>query len=154
MSYINLSHCYNAFRGLCNITITADENDVDGWITGNLAKILSVATDLERLCVYGADGTFHISTKYILSTTTWSRLTSLDFLYTTLDQGDFLDLLRRHSGTLEDIDLFCICLTNGSGKILLEGTKPSLSLQHISIDHPSEEDGKEIYLNKNAVFTN
>ena len=97
-------------------------------MTGNLAKILLGAIDLERLCVHGCDGTFHISTKYILSTIAWSRLTSLDFLYATLDQGDFLDLLRRYSGTLKDIDLFCVCLTNGSWKILLEGMKSSLSL--------------------------
>ncbi len=77
MSHINLSHCCDAFRGLRNITITADENDANGWMTGNLAKILSGATDLERLCVHCCNGTFHISTKYILSTTAWSRLTSL-----------------------------------------------------------------------------
>ncbi len=152
MSHINLSHCCDAFRGLRNITITADKNDVSGWMTGNLAKILSGATDLERLCVHCCNGTFPISTKYILSTIAWSRLTSLDFLYATLDQGDFLDLLRRHSGTLKDIDLFCVGLTNGSWKILLEGMKSSLSLQHISIDHPYEEDnGEEIYLNENAL---
>jgi hypothetical protein len=154
MSHINLSHCCDAFRGLRNVTITANDNDANGWTTGNLAKILSGATDLKRLHVKGSDGSFHISTKYFLSTITWSRLTSLDFFYVTLDQGDFLDLLRRHSGTLKDIDLFCVCLTNGSWKILLEGMKSSLSLQHISIDHPSEEDGEddeEIYLKQNAL---
>lgn len=151
ISHINLSHCSDAFRGLRNITITV-ENDVNGWMTGNLAKILSGATDLERLRVHCCSGIFHISTKYILSTTAWSRLASLDFLYATLDQGDFLDLLRRHSGTLKDIDLFCVGLTNGSWKILLEGMKSSLSLQHISIDHPYEgDDGEEIYWSENAL---
>ena len=123
-------------------------------MTGNLAKILSGATDLDRLYIHGCYGTFHISTKYILSTTAWSRLTSLDFSYSTLDQRDFLDPLRRHSGTLKNIDLFCVCLTNGSWKILLEGIKSSLSLQHISIDSPSDEDSEDdkgIYLKQNAL---
>ncbi|KFY67706.1 hypothetical protein V496_01442 [Pseudogymnoascus sp. VKM F-4515 (FW-2607)] len=159
MSNIDLNHCCNAFRGLRSVTITADENDADGWMTGNLAKILSGATDLERLHIHGCFGTFHISTKYTLSTTAWSRLTSLDFSNATLDQRDFLDLLRRHSGTLKNINLFCVCLTNGSWKILLEGIKSSLSLQNISINYPLEGDDedprpllpKEIYLKENAL---
>jgi hypothetical protein len=150
ISNINLNHCCNAFRGLRNITITAADNDVDGWMSGNLARILSGATDLEKLCVYGCDGSFQISTKYILSTTAWSRLVSLDFTFVTLDQGDFLDLLRRHSGTLQNIDLFCVYLANGSWRIFLEGMKSSLSLRHISIDYPSEE-GDDIYLDQNAL---
>lgn len=151
MSNINLNHCCNAFRGLRNITIIAEQNDIDGWMTGHLAKILSGATDLEELCVHGCYGTFQISTKYILSTTAWSRLASLDFTYATLDQADFLDLLRRHSGTLKNIVLFCVCLTNGSWRIFLEGMKSSLSLRHISIDYPLEEEDDEIYLDQNAL---
>ena len=50
---INLNHCCDAFRRLRNVTITADGDDIDGWMTGKLAKILSGATRLERLCVYG-----------------------------------------------------------------------------------------------------
>ncbi|OBT56267.1 hypothetical protein VE04_05116, partial [Pseudogymnoascus sp. 24MN13] len=149
MSNSNLNHCCNAFRVLRRVTITAEENDVDGWMTGNLAKMLSGATDLKRLDINGCHPTFQISTKYILSTTTWSRLKSLNFTHVTLDQRDFLDLLRRHSGTLKDMYLFCVCLTNGSWKILLEGSKSYLSLQRISIDYPSEKHGegyKDIYL--------
>jgi hypothetical protein len=151
MSNINFNHCCKAFRGLRSVTITADENDVDGWMTGNLAKILSGAADLESLDIHGCYQSFQISTKYILSTTTWSRLTSLHISYATLDQRDFLDLLRRHSGTLKKIYLFCVCLTNGSWKIVLEGIRSSLSLQHISINYPSEEDGEEIYLKQDAL---
>ncbi|KFZ01891.1 hypothetical protein V500_00574, partial [Pseudogymnoascus sp. VKM F-4518 (FW-2643)] len=102
MSNINLNHCCNAFRGLRSVTISADENDVAGWMTGNLPKILSGATDLESLDIHGCHPTFQISTKYILSTTTWSRLTSLNFSDVTLDQRDFLGLLRRHSATLKE----------------------------------------------------
>ncbi|KFY67483.1 hypothetical protein V496_01554 [Pseudogymnoascus sp. VKM F-4515 (FW-2607)] len=150
MSNINLNHCCNAFRGLRSVTISADENDVAGWMTGNLAKILSRATDLESLYINGCYQSFQISAEYILSTTTWSRLTSLNVSHATLDQRDFLDLLRRHSVNLKDIYLFCVCLTNGSWKILLEGLKVSLTLQHISINYPSE-DGKEIYIKQNAL---
>ena len=124
-------------------------------MTGNLANILSGATDLESLWVDGSSWTFHISTKYILSTTTWSRLTSLNFNQATFDQGELLDLLRRHSDTLKDLWLLCICLTNGSWKILLAGMKSSLSLQAISIDEPAEEDDEgetiSIYM-KRAVL--
>ncbi|KAH6696576.1 hypothetical protein BKA61DRAFT_623222 [Leptodontidium sp. MPI-SDFR-AT-0119] len=152
MSHLDLSHCCDAFRGLRNITITANETDINGWRTGNLAKILSGATDLERLCIHCSDGMFHISTRYILGTTVWSRLTSLDFSSTTFDQGDFLDVLRRHSGTLKDIDLNCVHLANGSWKVLLEGMKSFLSLRHVSIEDPFEEDGHEaIYLNDDAL---
>ncbi|KAH7418826.1 hypothetical protein BKA64DRAFT_635941 [Cadophora sp. MPI-SDFR-AT-0126] len=152
MSHLNLSLCCDAFRGLRNITITANETDINGWRTGNLARILSGATDLERLRIRCSDGMFHISTRYILGTTEWSRLTSLDFYSTTFDQGDFLDVLRRHSGTLKNIDLFCVQLTNGSWIILLEGMKSSLSLQHITIEDPYEEDrDEEIYLNDHAL---
>ncbi|KAN0122966.1 hypothetical protein V8E51_001292 [Hyaloscypha variabilis] len=114
MSDINLNHCY----------------DVEGWMTGNLAKILLGATGLERLRVYGCYLSFHISTKYILR--------------------EFLHLLKRHSGTLKDIDLFCVCLRNSSWKLLLEEVKSSLSLRCLSIDHPSE-DGEEIYLDQHAL---
>ncbi|KAL5313292.1 hypothetical protein ACEPPN_019025 [Leptodophora sp. 'Broadleaf-Isolate-01'] len=153
MSQLNLSHCCDAFRGLRNIKITANEADINnGWRTGNFARILSGATDLETLCIRCSDGMFHISTRYILGTTVWSRLTSLDFYSTTFDQGDFLDVLRRHSGTLKDIDLFCVHLTNGSWKVLLEGMKSFLSLQHVSIEDPFEEDGHEaIYLHGHAL---
>jgi hypothetical protein len=151
MSDINLNHCFDAFRGLRNVSITTDGDDVDGWMTGNLAKILSGAIGLERLCVYGCSLSFHISTKYILSTIAWSRLASLEFTYANPDQGEFLHLLIRHSSTLKDIDLFCVCLRNGSWKILLEGMKSSLSLWHISIDYPSEEEYNEINLNQNAL---
>ncbi|KFY50517.1 hypothetical protein V495_00201 [Pseudogymnoascus sp. VKM F-4514 (FW-929)] len=149
MSSSNLNHCCKAFRGLRSVTIAADENDVDGWMTGNLAEMLSGATDLEKLNINACHPHFQIPTKYILSTTTWSRLTSLRFTHVALDQRDFLELLIRHSGTLKDIDLFSVCLTNGSWKILLEGLKPHFSLQRISIDYPSEQNGesyKEIYL--------
>ncbi|KAH6704197.1 hypothetical protein BKA61DRAFT_183968 [Leptodontidium sp. MPI-SDFR-AT-0119] len=152
MSQLSLSHCCDAFRGLRNITVTANETDINGWRTGNLAKILSGATDLEKLYIHCSNGMFHISTRYILGTTVWSRLTSLDFYSTTFDQGDFLDVPRRHSGTLKDIDLFCVHLTNGSWKVLLEGMKSFLSLQHVSIEDPFEEDGHEaIYLNDDAL---
>ncbi len=119
-------------------------------MTGNLAKILSGATSLERLRVYGCYLSFHISAKYILSTTAWSHLASLDFTYANLDQGEFLQLLIRHSSTLKDIGLFCVCLRNSSWKPLLEEVKSSLSLRHLSIDHASEEDG-EIYLDQHAL---
>jgi hypothetical protein len=139
ISNLSMSHCCDAFRGLCEVSITADENDIDGWMTGSLTKILSGATDLERLWFDGSRQAFQISTKYILSTTAWSRLTSLNFLHASFDQKDLLDLLRRHSGTLKNVELFCICLTNGSWKFLLEGMKSSLSLQGISIYNPSEK---------------
>lgn len=155
ISNLSMSHFCDAFRGLCEVTITADENDIDGWMTGSLAKILSGATDLERLSFDGSCQAFQISTKYTLSTTAWSRLTSLNFLHASFDQKDLLDLLRRHSGTLKNVDLVCICLTNGSWKILLEGMKSSLSLQGISIFEPSEEIDEEedidVYLNRDAL---
>ncbi|KAH6696561.1 hypothetical protein BKA61DRAFT_250771 [Leptodontidium sp. MPI-SDFR-AT-0119] len=152
MSQLNLSHCCDAFRGLRNIKIAANEADINnGWRTGNLARILSGATDLETLCIRCSNGMFHISTRYILGTAVWSRLTSLEFFGTIIDQGDFLNVLRRHSGTLKDIDLFCVRLTNGSWKILLEGMKSSLSLQRITIEDPYEDSHEEIYLHGHAV---
>ncbi|KAI9772351.1 MAG: hypothetical protein M1839_002487 [Geoglossum umbratile] len=144
MSHMDLSHCCNAFRGLRKVTITA-KYDIDGWMTGNTAKILSVATNLESLR-FSSSGGFRISSKYFFSTTTWSRLTSLNFSWVTFDQGEFLDLLRRHSGTLKEIYLFHVCLTNGSWRILLEGMKSSLSLKSISIDDPAEEDDKGVMI--------
>ncbi|KAI9866429.1 MAG: hypothetical protein M1813_001551 [Trichoglossum hirsutum] len=143
MSHMDMSHCCNAFRGLREVTITADEYDIDGWMTGNMAKILSVATNLESLR-FDCNREFRISPKYFFSTTTWSRLTSLDFGRVTFDQGELLDLLRRHSSTLKEIQLFCVCLTNGSWRILLEGMKSSLSLKAISIDSPIEEDDEGV----------
>jgi hypothetical protein len=154
MSHMNLSHCCDAFRGFRDITITAHEYDVDGWMTGNLATILSGATDLESLWFDGSR-TFHISSKYIFSTTTWIRLTSLNFSQITFDQEELLDLLKRHSGTLKDLWLLYVWLTNGSWKILLEGMKSSLSLQTISIDDPAEEDDEgdaiHIYMKRAAL---
>ncbi|KAH0552939.1 hypothetical protein GP486_006862 [Trichoglossum hirsutum] len=147
MSPMDLSHCCNAFRGLREATITADEYDIDGWMTGNMAKILSVATNLESLW-FGSRSQFRISLKYIFSTTTWNRLTSLNFSWITFDQGELLDLLRRHSGTLKKIDLLCVTLTNGSWRILLEGMKSSLSLEAISIDDPCEEDDEGVMIDK------
>ncbi|KAI9858949.1 MAG: hypothetical protein M1813_007251 [Trichoglossum hirsutum] len=142
MSHMDLSHCCNAFRGLRKVTITASEYDIDGWMTGNTAKILSVATNLEGLLFRGNTG-FRMSLKYFFSTTTWSHLTSLNFYCVIFDQGELLDLLRRHSGTLKEIDLFCVGLTNGSWRILLEGMKSSLSLEAIFIYEPNEEDDEE-----------
>ena len=70
MSNINLNHCCNAFRSLRDIKLTTkgEDADEDGWMTGHLAKILSGATDLEKLYLHGACGNFSISTRYILST--------------------------------------------------------------------------------------
>jgi hypothetical protein len=154
MSDMNLSHCCDAFRSLREVKITAYEYD-DGWMTDNFAKIFSGAIDLESLSVGGSGWAFYISTKHFLSTTTWSRLASLNFNNATFDQGELLDLLRRHSGTLKDLWLFSICLTNGSWKILLEGMKSSLSLQAISIDDPAEEDDEgeaiDIYMKRAAL---
>ena len=151
MSDTNLSHCCNTFRGLRNVTITTNGEHVDGWTTGNLAKILSSATKLESLCLHCCDGFFHIPTKHVLGTTTWSRLASLDFAYTNLDQGEFLHLLKRHSHTLTNLNLFCVCLRNGSWKPLLEEVKSSLSLRHFSINHLAEDDWEEIYLDQGAL---
>ena len=120
-------------------------------MTGHLAKILSGATDLEKLSLHGCYGDFPISTKYILSTKTWNRLASLNFMYVTVDQAEILDLLRRHSGTLKNIGLYRVRVTNGSWRIFLEGLKSSLSLRHISIDGPSDEEGHVFYLNQIAL---
>jgi hypothetical protein len=128
MSDMNLSHCYEAFRGLREVKITAHDYN-NGWMTDNLAKILSGATDLESLWVDGSSCAFHISTKHILSTTKWSHLTSLNFSTATFDQGELLDLPRRHSGTLKDLWLFCICFLENPfrrGEIL------SFSPSHLS----------------------
>lgn len=148
MSQSNLSHCCNAFRGLREVSITATKRNVDGWMTGNLAKILSGAANLETLRFNGCTSeTFPISTKFILSTTT-CQLTSLTLVDTCVDQKDFLDLLTRHSGTLKNINLCVIGLIDGSWKILLEGMKSSLSLRNIDIDWPYEKDNEhnEIYI--------
>ncbi|KAI9780830.1 MAG: hypothetical protein M1839_006457 [Geoglossum umbratile] len=141
MSHMDLNHCCNAFRGLCEVTINADKYDIDGWMTGNMAKILSVATNLESLW-FGGSSTFHISLKHIFSTTTWSRLASLELSFVTFDQGELLDLLRRHSSTLKKIWFSYVSLINGSWRILLEGMKSSLSLEAISI-YGSTEGGDE-----------
>lgn len=58
MSNIDLIHFCSAFRGLRNIMITVDDTEVDGWMTGHLARILSGATDLEQLYIHGYYGTF------------------------------------------------------------------------------------------------
>lgn len=154
MSHMNLSHCYNAFHGLRKVEITA-QNYHNSWTTDNLAKVLSGAIDLESLSVDGCNWSFRISTKHILGTTTWSHLTSLNFSTATFDQGELLDLLRRHSSTLKDLQLFDICLTNGSWKILLEGMKSSLLLQVILINDAFEEnnEGEEsfIYIKQAAL---
>ncbi|PVH68535.1 hypothetical protein DL98DRAFT_522696 [Cadophora sp. DSE1049] len=136
--------------------IEGDDDDcghgVDGALFRGMSHLNLSHCYLERLRIHCIDGMFHISTRYILGTKVWSRLTSLDFYSTTFDQGDFLDVLRRHSGTLKDINLFCVHLTNGSWKTLLAGMKSSLSLQHISIEDPYEEDSnEEIYLNVDAL---
>jgi hypothetical protein len=118
------------------------------------SSILSGAIDLENLWFDGSR-TFHISLKYIFSTTTWNRLTSLNFSQVTFNQGELLDLLRRHSGTLKDLWFLCVWLTNGSWKILLEGMKSSLFLQTISIDEPAEKDDEgdtiNIYMKRAAL---
>ncbi len=154
MSDMNLSHCCEAFRSLRKVTMTAYECD-DGWMTGNFAKILLGAIDLESLSTGGSGWAFHTSTNHFLSTTTWSRLASLEFNYATFDQGELLDFLRRHSGTLKNLFLFSICLTDGSWGILLEGIKSSLSLQAVSIDDPVEEDDEGhpicIYIKRAAL---
>ena len=156
MSQSNLSHCYNAFRGLREVSVTATKRNVDGWMTGNLAKILSGAANLETLRFNGCTSeTFPISTKFILSATTWSQLTSLTLVDACVDQKDFLDLLTRHSGTLKIINLCVIGLTEGSWKILLEGMKSSLSLRNIDIDWPYQKDDEHneihIYWDRNAL---
>lgn len=151
MSNMDLIHCCRAFRGLRNIMIIAGATDIDGWMTGHLAKILSGATDLEELCVDGCSSNFQISMNNILGNTVWSRLAALNLIYVTLDQGDFLHLLRRHAGTMKDMHLLGVCLTNGSWRDFLEGMKSSLALQHISIAYPSEEEGHVFYLNQNAL---
>ena len=152
MSQLNLSHCCDAFRGLRNIKIAANEADINnGWRTGKLARILSGATDLERLCICCFNGMFHISTRYILGTAVWSRLNSLEFYGMIIDQRDLLDVLRRHSSTLKKINLFSVRLTNGSWKTLLKGMKSSLTLQHITIEDPYEDSREKIYLHGRAL---
>ena len=158
MSQSNLSHCYNAFCGLREVSITATKRNVDGWMTRNLPKILSGAANLETLRFNGCSGeSFPISTEFILSTTTWSQLTSLTLVDTCVDQKDFLDLLTRHSGTLKIINLCVVGLTDGLWKILLEGMKSSLSLRDIDIDSPYEKDNEhneiEIYWDRNALMS-
>ncbi|KFY04736.1 hypothetical protein O988_00561 [Pseudogymnoascus sp. VKM F-3808] len=124
MSQSDLSHCYNAFRGLSEISITATKQNVDGWMTRKLPKILSGAANLETLRFNGCSSeTFPISTEFILSTTTWN-------------------LLTRHSGTLKYISLCTVTLTDGLWKILLEGMKSSLSLRNIDIDWPWKIDNE------------
>ena len=82
-----MSYCYDAFRSLRKITIIAYADDVDGWMTGYMAKILSCATDLEYLDIIGIIGGYNdrISARYFLRTSTWSRLTSLSLANTVLD---------------------------------------------------------------------
>ncbi|KAI9785347.1 MAG: hypothetical protein M1839_000365 [Geoglossum umbratile] len=138
ISQTDLSLCCDAFRGLREVTVTVNQ-DADGWVRGDLARILSCATDLESLYVYGSSFTIDATPKCFLSTMTWSRLTSLHLDGFTLDQGRLLDFLRRHSDTLEDLGLSWICLSNGSWKSLLEGMKSSLSLRTVSINAFAEE---------------
>src|SRR5947207_7395464 len=54
MSHMDMSHCCDAFRGLREVKITLDDLKGDGWMTGNCAKILSGAIDLECLRVSGS----------------------------------------------------------------------------------------------------
>ena len=74
MSDMNLRHCCDAFRGLRKVQMTIAQDDVDGWMTGYLAKIFSCATDLEDVCV---DGGYEdpMSPRYLFSNTIWSHLT-------------------------------------------------------------------------------
>jgi hypothetical protein len=138
-----MSHCCDAFRSLRKITITAHADDVDGWMTGRMAEILSCATDLEHLDITGGYND-RISATYFLSTSTWSRLTSLSLAHTVIDHGELLGLLGRHSGTLNELCLHGISLTNGSWEVVLEWMKSSLSLQIVQIDHVAEEDDEGI----------
>jgi hypothetical protein len=146
MSHMDMSHCCNAFRGLREVKLAVHDSGVNGWMTGNLAKILSGATDLETLWICGSySSSFLVSSKHILGTMVWSRLTCLKFSDADFDQGELLDILRRHSATLLDVQLSGIHLTGGSWKTLLEGMKSYLSLQAISIRFVTEEnDGGEI----------
>jgi len=154
MSYMDLSHCCDAFHGIRKVTMIVDGDCIGGWMTGNLVKILSGATNLEKMCFSGTRIS-PVSPKYIFGTTTWSHLTSLSFVNVDFDQGELLDLLRRHSGILKDICLFGVCLRNGSWRVLLEGMKSSLSLEAISIDGPCEEGNKgyviDIYVRPAAL---
>jgi hypothetical protein len=71
MSQPNLFYYYNAFHGLYKVSVTAIKQNVDGWIIGNLAKILLVVANLEALRFNGyISETFSISTKFILSAMT------------------------------------------------------------------------------------
>ena len=134
---MDMSHCCDAFRGLREVKITFDDLNGDGWVMGNFPKILSGAIDLECLWVSGSC-CFYISAQDILGTTTWSHLTCLDFSNAAFDQGELVDLLRRHSATLLDVRLLCIFLADGSWESLLRGMKSYLSLQDISIQDASE----------------
>src|SRR5579862_5833833 len=53
MSYMDLSHCCDAFHGIRKVTMIVDGDCIGGWMTGNLVKILSGATNLEKMCFSG-----------------------------------------------------------------------------------------------------
>ena len=141
----HMSHCCDAFRSLRKITITAHVDDVDGWMTGHMAEILSCATDLEHLDIIGIIVGYNdrIPARYFLRTSTWSRLTSLSLANTVLDQGELLGLLGRHLGTLNELCLHGISLTNGLWEVVLEWMKLSLSLQIVQINYVAEKDNEE-----------
>ena len=137
---MDVSHCFNAFRGLREVNIAASEFGADGWMTGNFAKILSAATDLQTLAFF-----FGYLDLSLFHKTRFRHydLTCLIFSAAGFYQGELLDLLRRHSATLLEVQLLDIHLINGSWTVLLEGMKSYLSLQNIRIDWSTEEDDDE-----------
>ena len=154
MSTMSLGHCCNAFRDLRKISMEISEVDIYGWKTGYPAEIISCATNLEYLWLSG-DGYDLIPVKYLLSTTVWSRLTSVSLIRLALDQEELVDFLRRHAGTLKDLWLFDVDLRSGSWDIVLERMKSLLSLQTVSIQEvigrDNEGDMIDIYMTQAAV---
>ena len=154
MSQMNLSHCCDAFRSLRKISIATHEANVDGWMEGHFAEILSSATNLEQLYITG-DYTAYISAKYFLSISTWSQLTSLGLCNASFHQKELLGFFERHSGTLKDLWFLGVCLSTGSWEIVLKWMKASLSLQAVSMCRIVEEnddgDTIELFMTENAV---
>jgi hypothetical protein len=154
MSRMNLSHCCDAFRSLRKISIATHEENIDGWMTGHFAEILSCATNLEQLCITGGY-TASISAKYFLGIPTWNQLISLDLCNANFDQKGLLGFFDRHSGTLKNLWFYHVCLLTGSWEIVLKWMKASLSLKVVSISEVVEEndDGDiiKVFMMEDAV---
>jgi hypothetical protein len=132
MSSMCLTHCRNVFRGLRKVSLSATQEGFGGPMRENAAQILSCAKDLEYLCIQGLHRD-RIMAKYFLSTSTWKALTVLNLFNVVFKQEEFLDVLRRHSGTLRDLGLLGVTLTDGTWRPVLECMKHSLSLRKVQI---------------------